>query len=120
MSPPSPASPAPDRAAPAIEVERLSKRYGAVAAVAELDFIVRRRQTVALLGGNGAGKTTTIAMLLGLLEPTGGAIRVLGVDMPRRRHAALPRMNFSVALCRPAASADGAPEPAHLRPTSTA
>jgi ABC-2 type transport system ATP-binding protein len=48
-----------------------------------------------LLGGNGAGKTTTIAMLLGLLEPTAGDIRVLGIDMRRRRYAALPRMNFS-------------------------
>jgi ABC-2 type transport system ATP-binding protein len=48
-----------------------------------------------LLGGNGAGKTTTIAMLLGLLEPTAGEIRVLGVDMLKRRYAALPRMNFS-------------------------
>ena len=95
MSPPSPASPAPDRAAPAIEVERLSKRYGAVAAVAELDFIVRRRQTVALLGPNGAGKTTTMAMLLGLLEPSGGTIRILGEPMPRRRPHVLPRMNFT-------------------------
>jgi len=48
-----------------------------------------------LLGGNGAGKTTTIAMLLGLLEPTAGQIEVLGVDMLKRRYAALPRMNFS-------------------------
>ena len=48
-----------------------------------------------LLGGNGAGKTTTIAMLLGLLEPTAGEIHVLGIDMRRRRYAALPRMNFS-------------------------
>jgi ABC-2 type transport system ATP-binding protein len=48
-----------------------------------------------LLGGNGAGKTTTIAMLLGLLEPTGGEIQVLGIDMRRRRYAALPHMNFS-------------------------
>ncbi len=49
----------------------------------------------ALLGGNGAGKTTTIAMLLGLLTPTSGSIAVLGTDMLRQRHRALPRMNFS-------------------------
>ena len=48
-----------------------------------------------LLGGNGAGKTTTIAMLLGLLVPTAGSIRVLGHDMARDRFAALARMNFS-------------------------
>jgi ABC-2 type transport system ATP-binding protein len=51
--------------------------------------------TVGLLGGNGAGKTTTIAMLLGLLVPTAGRIKVLGHDMATDRFAALVRMNFS-------------------------
>ena len=51
--------------------------------------------TIGLLGGNGAGKTTTIAMLLGLLLPSAGAIHVLGHDMARDRFAALARMNFS-------------------------
>ena len=52
-------------------------------AVAELSFPSPRGRTVALLGPNGAGKTTTIAMLLGLLEPTAGTIRILGQPMPR-------------------------------------
>jgi len=47
------------------------------------------------LGPNGAGKTTTIAMLLGLIAPTGGTIRILGQEMPRRREAILARVNFS-------------------------
>ena len=69
--------------------------YGEVVAVDDLTFSVPRGAVLGLLGGNGAGKTTTIAMLLGLLEPTAGEIRVLGVDMLKRRYAALPRMNFS-------------------------
>lgn len=80
---------------PAILVEDLGKSYGPVVAVAGVSFAVRRRQTVALLGPNGAGKTTTIAMLLGLLAPTAGRIRILGEPMPERRHRVLPRMNFT-------------------------
>ena len=79
----------------AVRVEGLTKRYGAVTAVDAVDFQVPAGATVALLGGNGAGKTTTIAMLLGLLEPSGGRIAVLGHDMPRQRHRALAAMNFS-------------------------
>ena len=79
----------------AIEVENLSKRYGATLAVDAVDFTVPSGETLGLLGGNGAGKTTTIAMLLGLLIPSAGSIRVLGHDMARDRFAALARMNFS-------------------------
>jgi len=79
----------------AIQVEGLTKRYGATLAVDGLDFAVAPGTTLGLLGGNGAGKTTTIAMLLGLLIPTAGSIRVLGHDMARERFAALARMNFS-------------------------
>ncbi|NYZ13445.1 ABC transporter ATP-binding protein [Azospirillum sp. RWY-5-1] len=79
----------------AIKAVRLTKRFGAVTAVDAIDFAVPRGSVTGLLGGNGAGKTTTISMLLGLLLPTEGSIRVLGVDMARNRHAVLPRMNFS-------------------------
>jgi len=79
----------------AIEVEDLSKRFGRVVAVDGVSFAVRRGSVTALLGGNGAGKTTTIGMLLGLVLPSAGRIRVLGVDMLRQRHRALARMNFS-------------------------
>jgi ABC-2 type transport system ATP-binding protein len=78
-----------------IEVHGLTKRYGDVLAVDGIDFVTQAGGTVGLLGGNGAGKTTTIAMLLGLLLPTSGSIRVLGRDMLRDRFAALARMNFS-------------------------
>jgi ABC-2 type transport system ATP-binding protein len=79
----------------AIRVTHLTKRYGDVLAVDDIDFATPIGATVGLLGGNGAGKTTTIALLLGLLVPTAGSIRVLGRDMARDRFAALARMNFS-------------------------
>ncbi|MDP2333673.1 MAG: ABC transporter ATP-binding protein [Reyranella sp.] len=80
---------------PSLNVRHLRKVYGEIVAVDDLSFTVQPGTVLGLLGGNGAGKTTTIAMLLGLLEPTGGQIEVLGVDMLKRRYAALPRMNFS-------------------------
>jgi ABC-2 type transport system ATP-binding protein len=64
----------------AVEVHRLVKRFGGrVAAVDGLDLSVRRGETYGLLGPNGAGKTTTIRMLLGLVRPDAGVIRVLGL-----------------------------------------
>ena len=80
---------------PAIEVVHLRKEYGKIVAVDDLSFVVPGGAVLGLLGGNGAGKTTTISMLLGLLEPTSGAVRVLGIDMLTQRFKALPRMNFS-------------------------
>ena len=79
---------------PVIAVRDLVKRYDKVTAVDGLNFSVAAGSVTALLGGNGAGKTTTIAMLLGLVLPTSGDIRVFGEDMTRRRHAVLHRMNF--------------------------
>ena len=79
----------------AIEAEGLAKHYREAVAVDGISFALEAGSITGLLGGNGAGKTTTIAMLLGLLEPTAGEISVLGIDMRRRRYAALPRMNFS-------------------------
>lgn len=78
-----------------IEVQGLSKLFDQVSAVEEVSFSVARGQTVALLGANGAGKTTTISMLLGLLLPSRGTVRVLGEDMVRHRHRVLGRINFS-------------------------
>jgi len=84
---------------PAIAVTGLAKTYGQadsqVQAVAGIDFTVPKGSVTALLGGNGAGKTTTIAMLLGLLKPSAGSIRILDTDMLRDRHRILPRLNFS-------------------------
>jgi ABC-2 type transport system ATP-binding protein len=78
----------------AIEVKDLVKTYGAVRAVDGMSFAVASGSTTALLGGNGAGKSTTIGMIMGLVLPTSGEVRVLGTDMIRRRHDVLHRMNF--------------------------
>ena len=80
---------------PAIDVDALTKSFGAVAAVDRISFAVSAGTMVGLLGGNGAGKTTTIAMLLGLLTPDSGAIRLLGHDIGTDRFRALARLNFS-------------------------
>ena len=78
-----------------IQVEGLTKRYGELIAVDDVSFDVPQGSTCGLLGGNGAGKTTTLSMLLGLLLPTSGSIRVLGEDMLQHRYRVLARMNFS-------------------------
>ncbi len=64
-----------------IRVERLTKRFGAVYAVSELDFEVRPGEIFGFLGPNGAGKTTTLRMLAGLLRPTGGRALIAGYDL---------------------------------------
>lgn len=80
-------------AAPA-KVRDLTKVYGTVTAVDHISFTLSQGTTVALLGGNGAGKTTTIAMLLGLVMPTSGEVRVFGADMSRNRGSVAHRINF--------------------------
>lgn len=79
----------------AIDVENLTKIFAGQTAVECISFSVTTGSTTALLGGNGAGKTTTISMLLGLLLPDGGTIRMLGEDMVKHRYRVLPRVNFS-------------------------
>lgn len=64
----------------AIELNRLTKRYGSVVGVEELTLDVRAGEVFGFLGPNGAGKTTTLRCLTGLLRPTAGRARVLGLD----------------------------------------
>ena len=79
---------------PAIAVDHLVKVYKATRAVDGISFALAPGSTTGLLGGNGAGKTTTIAMILGLVLPSAGRVRVLGAEMPRQRYDVLHRMNF--------------------------
>jgi len=72
----------PEDAGP-IVTRRLSKRYGDLVAVDNLELDVRAGEIFGLLGQNGAGKTTTILMLLGLAEPSAGVARVVGFDPTR-------------------------------------
>ena len=69
---------------PAIQTAGLSKRYGTVDALVDLDLQVEPGQVVGYLGPNGAGKTTTIRLLLGLARPTAGRAEVFGIDCQRR------------------------------------
>lgn len=61
-------------------LERVNKNYGPVRALNGVDFRVRAGEVVALLGPNGAGKTTAVKLLLGLLQPNVGKVRVFGGD----------------------------------------
>jgi ABC-2 type transport system ATP-binding protein len=78
-----------------LSVTGLRKEYGTVVAVDNISFHVGSNEIVGLLGPNGAGKTTTINMILGVLEPTAGAIRIEDVDLATHRSRALARSNFA-------------------------
>lgn len=78
-----------------LSVTALRKQYGELLAVDGISFEVRSKEIVGLLGPNGAGKTTTISMILGVLEPTAGEIRIEGVDLRSHRSQALERTNFA-------------------------
>ncbi len=75
-----------------IEVEKLGKRYGELAAVSEVSFRAERGEVVGFLGPNGAGKTTTMRMVTGFLPPSSGRVRVAGFDLmesPREARRAI-------------------------------
>jgi ABC-2 type transport system ATP-binding protein len=78
-----------------LEVKALGKRYGAIVAVDDVSFAVCPGEIIGLLGPNGAGKTTTINMILGVLEPDAGSVRIAGIDLARGRPRALAHTNFA-------------------------
>ena len=71
-----------------IEFDHVSRTYGPKPAVTDLSLSIPRGELFALLGPNGAGKTTTIKMLVGLLRPSRGAVRICGHDLAREARAA--------------------------------
>jgi ABC-2 type transport system ATP-binding protein len=75
---------------PALALDGVTKRYGAVHALQSLSFAVAPGQMFGLIGPDGAGKTTTIRLLCGLLRADGGRVRVLGHD-PIREHGQIMR-----------------------------
>jgi ABC-2 type transport system ATP-binding protein len=80
-----------DTSAPAIEIHGVRKSFDRTVAVDGLDLTVPRGATYGLLGPNGSGKTTTVRLILGILEPDGGEIRVLG---DQRSPAILDRVGY--------------------------
>jgi ABC-2 type transport system ATP-binding protein len=79
---------------PAIEIRGLTKRYGSLIAVDDLDLTVAEGETFALLGPNGAGKTTTIECCEGYRRPDVGSVRVLGLDPHRDARSLRPRVGL--------------------------
>lgn len=73
----------------------LRKQYGTTVAVDGVGLEVKHNEIVGLLGPNGAGKTTIINMILGILEPTAGAILIEGANLATERQQALSRTNFA-------------------------
>jgi len=76
----------------AIEVERLTKRYGDLPAVNDISFTVRKGEVFAFLGPNGAGKTTTVEIIETIRTPTSGNVTLLGMDVTKKKHDIVSRI----------------------------
>jgi len=77
-----------------IEARGLTRRFGDLTAVDALDVDVARGEVFGFLGPNGAGKSTLIRMLVGLLPPSAGSARVLGLEMPAEAERLRPRLGY--------------------------
>ena len=78
-----------------LEVKNLKKNFENFTAVNNINFSLNERNTIGLLGPNGCGKTTTIAMLLGLITPTSGSIKIDNQNLNPKDHQFLSKMNFA-------------------------
>lgn len=80
--------------APAIKARGMSKQFGELRAVDDVDLTVPRACVYGFLGPNGSGKSTTIRMLCGLLTPSAGEIEVLGLKIPEQAEALRRRIGY--------------------------
>src|SRR5216684_1741705 len=78
-----------------VTVERLTKTYGRFKAVDDVSFVVHPGEIVGLVGPNGAGKTTIIHIMLGLISPEAGIVRLFGKSLDADREQILQRLNFT-------------------------
>ncbi len=76
----------------AIEVDKLTKRYGDLLAVNDISFTVSGGEVFALLGPNGAGKTTTVEIINTIRPPTSGKVTLLGMDVTKKKHDIVRRI----------------------------
>ena len=79
----------------ALEVHELTKRFATTTALQGVSFAVRPGEVLGLLGPNGAGKTTTLHIVLGIMRPTSGRVRIFGLDPHDGTKAALARVGFA-------------------------
>jgi len=84
----------PDTGEDVIVAQGLTKRFGDFTAVKDNSFHIRRGEIFGLLGPNGAGKSTTFRMMCGLLRPTAGTARIMGLDLQRFSHQARSRIGY--------------------------
>ena len=77
-----------------VEVKNLKKSYGLKEAVKGISFKIKDNEILGLLGPNGSGKTTTIGMMLGLLKPSNGEIKIDGKKIEENRIEILKKINF--------------------------
>jgi ABC-2 type transport system ATP-binding protein len=78
----------------ALRTEQLTKRYGAIVALEDLNLEVKAGEVLGYLGPNGAGKTTTIRLLLGLIKPTAGRAEIFGMDAQAEKVAVHARVAY--------------------------
>ena len=79
-----------------LKVIRLSKDYNGTMAVKNISFTVKQNEIIGILGPNGCGKTTTIGMLLGLLKPTDGEIRIDNMNFETNRIEILSKLPWKL------------------------
>ena len=77
-----------------VEVKNLKKNYSSKEAVKNISFNIKENEILGLLGPNGSGKTTTIGMLLGLLKPSSGEIKIDNMIFEKNRIEILGKINF--------------------------
>jgi ABC-2 type transport system ATP-binding protein len=86
----------PGNVSPVVVISELTKQFGRLRAINNLTMTINAGETFGLIGPNGSGKTTLIRMLVGLMRPTGGSIRIMGMHMPNIRIA--PHIGYMTQL----------------------
>ncbi|MCA9696118.1 MAG: ATP-binding cassette domain-containing protein, partial [Myxococcales bacterium] len=79
---------------PVVLAEHLGRRFGKLVAVEDVSLRVEVGEVYGVLGPNGAGKSTTIRMLCGLLDPSSGSARVVGIDVARQPEQVKARIGY--------------------------